>query len=60
VPDYKSKPSRALIVLAGTLLGLMGASVVVVWRRYAALLRESNPDSAAAWQALRSAWRIRR
>ena len=60
VPDYKSKPSRALIVLAGTLLGLVGASVVVVWRRYAALVRESDPDSAAAWQALRSAWRIRR
>jgi len=60
VPDYKSKPSRALIVLAGTLLGLVGTSVVVVWRRYAALMRENDPDSAAAWQALRSAWRIRR
>ncbi len=59
-PDYKSKPSRALVVIAGTLLGLIGASAVVVWRRYSALLRESDPQGAAALDALRGAWRLRR
>lgn len=58
-PDYKSKPSRALIILVGLLLGLLGSSVVVVWRRYAALAREQDPESAAAWQSLRNAWRLR-
>jgi uncharacterized protein involved in exopolysaccharide biosynthesis len=58
-PDYKSKPSRALIVLVGILLGLLGSSVVVIWRRYSALVREQNPQSEAAWQSLRKAWRIR-
>lgn len=58
-PDYKSKPSRALIVLAGVLLGLLGSSAVVVWRRYSALLRESDPHSALAWQSMRQAWRLR-
>jgi tyrosine-protein kinase Etk/Wzc len=59
-PDHKSKPSRALIVLGGTLLGLIGASVFVVWRQYAGLVRESDPHSAAAWQSFRNAWRWRR
>jgi capsule polysaccharide export protein KpsE/RkpR len=58
-PDYKSKPSRALIILVGLLLGLLGSSVVVIWRRYAALAREQDPESAAAWQSLRNAWRLR-
>jgi len=58
-PDYKSKPSRALIVIAATLLGLLGSSVVVVWRRYSALARERDPESAAAWRSLRQAWRLR-
>lgn len=58
-PDYKSKPSRALIILAGTLLGLLGSSAVVIWRRYAALARERDPESAVAWQSLRNAWRMR-
>ncbi|HEY0857265.1 MAG TPA: Wzz/FepE/Etk N-terminal domain-containing protein [Albitalea sp.] len=59
-PDYKSKPSRALIMLAGTLLGLIGASVFVIWRRYSAFVRDSDPQSAAAWASLRNAWRLRR
>ncbi|MBW8830565.1 MAG: lipopolysaccharide biosynthesis protein [Burkholderiales bacterium] len=58
-PDYKSKPSRAMIVIAGILLGLLGSSIVVVWRRYSALARERDPESAAAWQSLRNAWRLR-
>jgi hypothetical protein len=47
-------------VLAGLLLGLIGSTVDVVWRRYAALVRENDPQGAAAWQALRAAWRWRR
>jgi uncharacterized protein involved in exopolysaccharide biosynthesis len=58
-PDYKSKPSRGLIVLGGMLLGLLAASAVVVWRRYSALVRADNPQSAAAWQSVRKAWRLR-
>jgi len=59
-PDYKSKPSRALIVLAGTLLALLATSVWVVWRRYGALARENDPETAAAWQSLTRAWKLRR
>jgi capsule polysaccharide export protein KpsE/RkpR len=59
-PDYKSKPSRALITLGGTLLGFLAASVMVVSRRYAALLHETDPRSAQAWTGLRQAWRWRR
>jgi len=59
-PDYKSKPSRALITLAGMLLGLIGSSVVVIWRHYAALVQGNDPNSAAAWQSMRNAWRWRR
>ncbi|WP_372526273.1 Wzz/FepE/Etk N-terminal domain-containing protein [Piscinibacter sp.] len=59
-PDYKSKPSRGLIALVGTLLALLGSSFWVVWRRYAALARAGDPERAAAWQSLASAWRWRR
>ncbi len=59
-PDFKSKPSRALIVIASTLLGLMASLVFVVWRRYAAAVREADPQHAAAWSAMRRAWRLRR
>ncbi len=59
-PDRKSKPSRALIVLASALLALLASCAFVVIRRYAALAREQDPDGAAAWQALGSAWRLRR
>jgi uncharacterized protein involved in exopolysaccharide biosynthesis len=58
-PDYKSKPSRALIMLAGLLLGLLGSSLWVVWRGYARLVREQDPGAEAAWQALSRAWRWR-
>ena len=59
-PDRKSKPSRALIVIASTLLGLMASLVFVVWRRYTAAVREQDPQHALAWAAMRSAWRWRR
>jgi capsule polysaccharide export protein KpsE/RkpR len=55
-PDYKSKPSRATIVGVSSLLALLAATLWVVVRRYAALAREQDPHSAAAWQALRRAW----
>ncbi len=58
-PDYKSKPSRALITLAGTLLGFLAAAVLVVWRGYTALLHEADPRSAQAWMGVRKAWRWR-
>ena len=59
-PDYKSKPSRALIVLTGLLLGLLGSSAWVIVRRYAMLAREQDPASAEAWLKLKRSWRLRR
>jgi tyrosine-protein kinase Etk/Wzc len=59
-PDYKSKPSRALITIAGLLLGLLGASAFVIWRGYAAYVRDTDPQSTLAWQSLRRAWRWKR
>jgi len=59
-PDYKSKPSRALVALSGTLLGLLLACVWVAARGYAALAREVDPERAAAWQSVARAWRLRR
>ncbi len=58
-PDRKSKPLRALIVIASTLLGLMASLVFVVWRRYAAVIRDADPQHAIAWAAMRRAWRLR-
>ena len=59
-PDRKSKPARALIVLASTLVALLLISGSVVVRRYAALRRDSDPAAASAWRDLTRAWRIRR
>jgi len=59
-PDHRSKPSRALIVLAGFLLGLIGSSAFVVFRNYSAQAREEDPERAAAWESVRQAWRLRR
>ena len=58
-PDYKSKPSRALIVLTGLLIGLLLSSVWVVWRGYSALALGLDPARAEAWQNLRRSWRLR-
>jgi uncharacterized protein involved in exopolysaccharide biosynthesis len=55
-PDHKSKPSRALIVLAGTLLGFLAASAWVVIGRYGALARAVRPESDAAWKRMVGAW----
>lgn len=59
-PDRKSKPSRAVTVLATTLLAFIGSSLFIIWRRYSALMRAHDPSRAAAWQAIRQAWRWRR
>ncbi len=58
-PDRKSKPSRAMIVLAFTLVALLAACVFVIWRRYSALARELDPQSALAWRNVARAWRLR-
>jgi capsule polysaccharide export protein KpsE/RkpR len=59
-PDYKSKPSRALIVLTSTLVTLLLVSFWVVIRRYAAVMRAKDPAATAAWRGLASAWSLRR
>jgi tyrosine-protein kinase Etk/Wzc len=59
-PDFKSKPSKALIVLASTLVAFLVSSLVVVWRRYRAMVREQDPQAAAAWARVGNAWRWRR
>ena len=58
-PDRKSKPQRALIVLASTLLALLASSAWVVVRRYSAQTRENDPEQAAAWDSFTRAWRWR-
>jgi capsule polysaccharide export protein KpsE/RkpR len=58
-PDRKSKPSRALIVLAATFAALLLSSLFVVWRKYRALVREQNPEAAQAWVQMAKAWRLR-
>jgi len=59
-PDHKSKPSRALIVLASALAALVATSALVVARRWFALRRARDPIASAAWRGLVRAWRIRR
>ena len=59
-PDRKSKPVRSLIVLGSVLGAFVLASVVVIWRRYAALRRELDPAARESWQRLRRAWGWRR
>jgi capsule polysaccharide export protein KpsE/RkpR len=58
-PDRKSKPPRALIVLLSALVALVLSSAFVVTRRWMAAARERDPSQAAAWAALRRAWRWR-
>ena len=58
-PDYKSKPSRGLIVMASTLLALLASAAWVAWRRYSALARENDPQAQAARLSLSRAWRWR-
>jgi capsule polysaccharide export protein KpsE/RkpR len=59
-PDYKSKPSRAFIVASSTLLTLLAACILAIWRGYASLGRELDPQRHRAWAAMAQAWRLRR
>lgn len=59
-PDFKSKPARSLIVLGALVGGLLLSSVVVVWRRYSALLQEADPGREVAWKRFTQAWRLRK
>jgi len=58
-PDWKSKPSRVLIVLASTLIAFVLACVWVVVGRYAIAARSEDPARVAAWSGLRRAWGLR-
>jgi capsule polysaccharide export protein KpsE/RkpR len=60
VPDYKSRPSRLLIVLGSALTALIAVSAWVVIRRYVMLVRERDPATSAAWHAIANAWSFRR
>ena len=59
-PDRKSKPARAMIVLASVMAALLAACVFVIWRRYTAMVRELDPQSALAWRNVAKAWRFGR
>jgi uncharacterized protein involved in exopolysaccharide biosynthesis len=60
-PDYKSKPSRAKLVLGSTLLALIAAMVVAIWRGYSAARAEGeDPQRQLARAALSRAWRLRK
>lgn len=59
-PDYKSKPSRALIVVGSTLLALLASTIWVILRRYNRLVREVDPESDASFRSLAQAWKLRR
>ena len=58
-PDHKAKPSRALIVLASTLVAFLLVCAWVVVGRYLALVRSDDSESAEAWRGLRRAWSLR-
>ena len=59
-PDYKSKPSRGMIAASSTLLALLAACIVAVWRGYSAMARALDPQRELAWSAMTRAWRLRR
>ncbi len=59
-PDYKSRPSRSMIVLASTLAALLLVSAWVVVRRYLQTARAQDPAAASAWRGLVRAWSFRR
>ena len=58
-PDYKSKPSRALVVLAGTTLALLGSMFWVLFSRYSRRARENWSEDDAAWDQMKRAWQLR-
>jgi capsule polysaccharide export protein KpsE/RkpR len=60
VPDHKSRPPRALIVLASTAAALLLACAWVIARRYAEARRDGDPAAETAWRRLVRAWSFRR
>lgn len=58
-PDYKSKPSRALIVLGAALLSLLVSAGWVIFRAALTSRHDRRPEDRQAWQRLRSSWRLR-
>ena len=58
-PDYKSKPSRALIVIGTAALAFFAACLLAVWRGHAAHRRALDPQRQLAWSAMARAWRLR-
>ena len=58
-PDYKSKPSRAMIVLGGTALAFALSVFIAIWRGYSAASRAADPERQLAWAAVSKAWRLR-
>jgi capsule polysaccharide export protein KpsE/RkpR len=58
-PDRKSKPKRALIVIASVLAALFASAIFVVARAYLRLSRAVDPQAEQAWAGLRRAWRWR-
>ena len=59
-PDYRSKPSRALITLGGTVLAFLLVATWVVARGYVARTGGGAPDGESAWRRIGRAWRVRR
>jgi capsule polysaccharide export protein KpsE/RkpR len=60
VPDYKSKPSRALFILVSTLVAFLLVSTWVVLRRYLAASPADDPAAASARRRLARAWSFKR
>lgn len=56
-PDRKSKPMRALIVLATIAAAALLASAWVAWRGWRAFVRDADPAAAQSWAQMRQAWR---
>lgn len=58
-PDYKSKPSRALIVVAAALLSLLVSTGWVLFRAALASRHDRHPEDKQAWQRVRNSWQLR-
>lgn len=58
-PDYKSKPSRAMIIITGTLLALLASLAWVLISRFVRLTQAAQSPQPDTWSAVRRAWRWR-
>jgi tyrosine-protein kinase Etk/Wzc len=57
-PDRKSKPSRALIVLAGLVAGLMLGCLAALLRHVRRVVR-TDEFASSKWRAMSAAWSLR-